>query len=250
MTRLCTTESSLLIAPRIPLPATDMEQRWSPYPDNQSEDRQARYGSTLLHTPQQQPQDRNGSGVRYDAFASSALPSQTASVTPDTLAQPPRLDRQLQADTEGDLPMEDADPFNKQKYEYPIRSNHRSRPTSQYLAQEESSAARRYSPMNLSPSASHSASHTNPPQGNFSSYTPTIQPNRQSPTRPPIYGSQSYQAASRRLYLTFVRKGNNRLRSLTRITIAITYSPLKSQSRRQLLSSAIGHLTIECGLWA
>jgi len=177
-----------------------MEQRWSPYPDGQSDDRQARYGSNPLNSPRQQ-QDRNGSAVRYDAFASPILPSQPASTTPNTFV--PQSSRQLQADVEGDLPMEDADPFNKQKYEYPIRANQRSRPTSQYLVQEESSAARRYSPMNLSPTTPSSTTHSSGPQNHFTSYTPTSQSSRQSPIRPQIYGgSQSYQSLSRTLTYT------------------------------------------------
>jgi len=167
-----------------------MEQRWSSYPDNQSDDRQLRHGSSSINTSHQQ--DRNGLGVRYDAFASPTLPSQPAASTP--FAQPPKIGRQLQPDIEGDIPMEDADPFNKQKYEYPIRSTHKSRPPStQFLPQEESSAARRYSPMDLSPTTPYSTTHA--PQSHFSSYTPVLQPNRHSPTRPHMYGSQSYQSS-------------------------------------------------------
>lgn len=103
-------------------------------------------------------------------------------------------------DLEGDLAMEDAadlDPYNKQKYEdvnrtveYPVRQAHHSRPTSQYVPQEESSAARRYSPMKLSttPGATSPAQYT--------SYTPSSHPasSRQSPSRPGLYSSQSYSS--------------------------------------------------------
>lgn len=174
-----------------------MEQRWSPYADNQSDDRLTRQASSTLNTPHQQ--ERNGSAVRYDGFASPTLPSHGVSATTDSFAHPQQINRQYQADVEGDLPMEDADPFNKQKYEYPIRANHRSRPTSQYLPQEESSAARRYSPMNLSPTTPYSSTPGNAPQAHFASYTPTLQPSRLSPTRPHVYSSQSYQGQSRML---------------------------------------------------
>lgn len=103
-------------------------------------------------------------------------------------------------DVEGDLPMDDADPFNQQKYadisrDYPLRPNHRSRPTSQYMPQEESAAARRYSPMTHSPSLA--ASPQNIPPTSYSSYAPASQTSRGSPSRPSQYSSpqHSYYAS-------------------------------------------------------
>ncbi len=95
-------------------------------------------------------------------------------------------------DVDGDVPMEDADPYNKHKYT--SRPNHQHRNSAQYVTQEESAAARRYSPMNLSPSSPYGASPQQPSQNSASSYTPQSQSNRQSPTRshPYITPSHSY----------------------------------------------------------
>jgi len=98
---------------------------------------------------------------------------------------------------DGDIPMEDADldPYNKQKYEDVGRghsagqdaySTNRSRPTSQYIKDEESSAARRYSPMKLSSTSQDAA----PSQ--YTSYSPNSQSSRQSPSRPTLLTSNSY----------------------------------------------------------
>ena len=94
-------------------------------------------------------------------------------------------------DNEGDLPMHDADldPYNKQKYEdmardYPVRPHHRHRGSSQLIPQEETSAAaRRYSPMKLSPALSYSPYVPNSTAGT-------------SPTRPGLYSSHSQTAFS------------------------------------------------------
>lgn len=98
---------------------------------------------------------------------------------------------------DGDIPMEDADldPYNKQKYEdagreYSAEQDtlpvNRSRPSSQYIKDEESSAARRYSPMKLSSTSQDAA----PSQ--YASYSPNLQPNSQSPHRPTLLTSNSY----------------------------------------------------------
>lgn len=93
-------------------------------------------------------------------------------------------------DGDGDVAMEDADPY-KPKYsagaQRPIAAQRPSQPS--YLQQhEDSAAARRYSPMNLSPTSPYAA---------YSSFTPQAQaqshaqpPNsRQSPTRTNPYMS-------------------------------------------------------------
>lgn len=97
-----------------------------------------------------------------------------------------------------DEPMMDAHPMNLDQYGTPdfsettadYRQNYatRSRPTSQQYAspdQASSAAARRYSPMRLTPTPSDKSSYV--------SYTPNSQaPPRQSPTRPGMFQSQSY----------------------------------------------------------
>lgn len=111
---------------------------------------------------------------------------------------PPTMNIAQNGDFDGDLTMEDPsdlDPYNKQKYEdvsrtpqYPTRqSQPRSRPPSQYIPQqEESSAARRYSPMKLSATPTNASS-------SYTSYTPSGQStsSRTSPTRPSLHTSNS-----------------------------------------------------------
>jgi len=94
-------------------------------------------------------------------------------------------------DADGDVAMDDADPY-KPKYNSMARPNHQHRHSQQFLQQEESAAARRYSPMNLSPTSPYQGT---PQQGgqNYTSFPPQAQPqaqaqsqphsNRQSPTR-------------------------------------------------------------------
>lgn len=93
-----------------------------------------------------------------------------------------------------DLPMEDADldPYNKQKYEDVAQDYSSAQHVRQQLhvqpiaAYEESSAARRYSPMKLSPTTQDGA------QAPYGSYTPTLPNARHSPSRPAMLTSDSY----------------------------------------------------------
>jgi dual specificity protein kinase YAK1 len=97
--------------------------------------------------------------------------------------------------TDADTTMEDADPYNRAKY--PSRPTHHNRASSQFLNQaEESSAARRYSPMNvLSPPMSYPTS-PGKPQGSFGSSPAAPGQTRLSPTRAADYASspQGYQS--------------------------------------------------------
>lgn len=151
--------------------------------------------------------------------------------------------------------MEDAgdlDPYNKSKYEdvsrapeYPARqSNHRSRPSSQYYPQqEESSAARRYSPMKLSATPSNAGSQ-------YASYTSSAQStaSRTSPTRPPLYSSHSnsYYSSPRTfnnmqdsLRYTFVTRDTASLVNVTCANITSTRS--NEQSCPSTTSSTSQH---------
>jgi dual specificity protein kinase YAK1 len=88
-------------------------------------------------------------------------------------------------DGDGDVRMEDAaDPYNKPKHSTSRSSvAPQQRQSQQFLQQEESAAARRYSPMNLSPTSPYPG---NTQQGGqaYTSFTPQQQQtNRQSPTR-------------------------------------------------------------------
>lgn len=173
-----------------PLGAADMDPRWAPY--NSSADRQSRTNMAAHASPRQQQQDSNGAAMwNYDSYQEPQAISYDNSAIPSASDKPQTLSATYTTDE--DLPMEDADPFNNQKYH--ARSQpHRSRPSSQYLPAEDSFAARRYSPMHQSPSTSYPGSPPGPSQNQYAPFTPLASSSRQSPTRPSMYAShpQSY----------------------------------------------------------
>lgn len=160
-----------------------MDQPWTAYSDPNA-NRQARYDPHTMTTPQQVQRDPNlPQQLKQEPFASPTAPSRTNSMA--ALPSPGSsltLSRSAEYnDRDGDVPMEDADPY-KPKYAA-SRPNHQQRPSQSFLQQqEESAAARRYSPMNMSPTSPYSG---NPQQGgqNYTSFSPQSQSNRQSPTR-------------------------------------------------------------------
>ena len=185
-----------------------MDSQWQAYQDY-SVGRPAQFGNGLTSQSQQlsskysaQPQHAKPPvGYTYETFQTPSTatkpPSVSSNSRPVSMAASPIAtprNRDYGADT--DTTMEDADPYNRAKY--PTKSNHQSRPSSQYMPQDEatpSSAARRYSPMNvLSPSAPYNSS----PSKSQASYAfPVRQSNSQwSPTRTSTYSSppQAYQS--------------------------------------------------------
>lgn len=184
-----------------------MDQGWQPYQDPLM-GRPAQFSTGLASHPQQQLGSKYGQppsqppvGYTYETFqtpgTSSMAPStgtnsKTASMASSPTATPRSRDYVIDADTT----MEDADPFNRAKY--PARPNHHNRASSQFLGQaEESSAARRYSPMNnaLSPPMPYPTSpgKSQPSYG----FPPTAHAqSRRSPARAPNYSSppQGYQS--------------------------------------------------------
>ena len=92
---------------------------------------------------------------------------------------------------ETDIPMEDADPYNRSKY--PSRPVHQRGSSTQYQTRQGSSAAQRYSPMDmLSPSGYASSPKS---QSQNSTYQNHPSSSRQSPTRQNYFpnASQQYQ---------------------------------------------------------
>ncbi|KAF2244118.1 kinase-like protein [Trematosphaeria pertusa] len=161
-----------------------MDQQWTTYSEPPAASRQARYAPHNMTTPQQHQRDPNlPPQIKQDPYASPAAPSRTNSMA---LASPggPHTRGPEYNDGDGDVPMEDADPY-KPKYGT-TRPNHQHRHSQQFLQQvqqEESTAARRYSPMNLSPTSPYSGSTQQGGQ-NYTSFSPQTQgSNRQSPTR-------------------------------------------------------------------
>ncbi|KAI6825984.1 kinase-like protein [Hortaea werneckii] len=175
----------------------------------------ARYApSSNLNPPQRDTLPASNSAQQYEAYNTPSIVTRAASLAISS-PEESRAARQQQrgmyyhnGDTDGDMPMEDADPYNKQKYAARPLSNaggyaqqQNNRLSTQYLPQDDgtgsqSRAAARYSPMNTSPaSPGYMAS---PPQqhsaqmGGYTSYTPH-QSARASPTRQNPYTSPTQQ---------------------------------------------------------
>jgi dual specificity protein kinase YAK1 len=162
-----------------------MEPQWTAYSETAAASRQARYAPHNMTTPQHAQRDAHvPPQIKPDPYAAPAVStasSRTMSLASPTGPHPRGLDYN---DGDGDVPMEDADPY-KPKLNTGSRSSQQQRQSQQFLQQvqqEESAAARRYSPMNLSPTSPYSG---NPQQGgqNYTSFSPQTQSNRQSPTR-------------------------------------------------------------------
>lgn len=159
-----------------------MDRQWQPYTDMASS-RQGRYSQSTVQQPangsaqQQQPQ----SGYGYEAYQTPSIPSQPQSMAVSPIGTP----RTRTYSGDGDVAMEDADPYNRMKY--PSRPSHHQRHSGQFLGQEDSSAARRYSPVY----APNSQQSSQSPYGHYSSQSTSA---RQSPTRSNHYAtpSQSY----------------------------------------------------------
>lgn len=167
-----------------------MDQNWQSYTDVTAASRQGRYPQTTGQqsangSAQHQPQ----SGYGYEAYQTPSVPSQPQSMAVSPIGTP----RTRAYSGDGDVAMEDADPYNRMKY--PSRPTHSQRPSAQYLAQEDSSAARRYSPMKaLSPSSPYAPSSQQSSQSPYGHYPSQNTSARQSPTRSNHYStpSQSY----------------------------------------------------------
>ena len=170
---------------------TGMDQQFQSTLD-MSANRQARYTHSGA---QQNPRDYNGSaqsqppaGFSYEPYQTPTVPSHPQSMTASPAGTPHARDYS----GDGDVAMEDADPYNRMKY--PSRPSHSHRSSAQYLANEDSAAARRYSPMKtLSPTSPYTAS---PQQSNNSAFAlhPQSVSARHSPTRSNAYSTPSSQA--------------------------------------------------------
>lgn len=108
----------------------------------------------------QPPQSQPPVGYTYETFQTPGIPPPSvasASKTVSMASSPTATPRSRDYVTDTDTTMEDADPYNRAKY--PTRPSHHSRPSAQFFPTEESSAARRYSPMSvLSPSMPYNVS--------------------------------------------------------------------------------------------
>ena len=133
-------------------------------------------------------------GYGFDSYSTPTVPSNSHS------SQGQRGNLPMD---DGDVAMEDADPYNRTKY--PSRPSHSQRPSGQFLSSEDSTTARKYSPMSttLSPTSPYSGSPQQSVNTNFHPYSQSPSA-RQSPTRPNLYStpSQQYYSANGMLGLT------------------------------------------------
>ncbi|KAF2658027.1 kinase-like protein [Lophiostoma macrostomum CBS 122681] len=171
-----------------------MDQQWSAYAESPVSSRQERFAPHNMADPQQQQQQQqqqqlqrlastSSNPPKPDPYASPTVPSRSGSMALHSPTnRPPNFN-----DGDGDVPMEDADPYSKPKYAA-SRPNHQQRHSQQFIQQGASEAARRYSPMNLSPQSPYSGSAQQSNQG-YTSFSPQAQSNRQSPTRSNPYMS-------------------------------------------------------------
>ncbi|KAF2097929.1 kinase-like protein [Rhizodiscina lignyota] len=156
-----------------------MEPQWSQYAESPLSSRQARYAPHAQGQQQHTPRDPHlAAAVKADPYLTSAVPSRAASMSLGTPSAP-QSRGPYNGDGDGDVQMEDADPY---KTKQAGRPGHQRMHSAQLIQQEESTAARRYSPMNMSPSSPYSAT---PQQGQaqFAAFTPHMNANSQSPTR-------------------------------------------------------------------
>ncbi|KAL1589342.1 hypothetical protein WHR41_02112 [Cladosporium halotolerans] len=179
---------------------SSLSSRQTPHRDQPSS------ASAAPPAPSHPAADGASVSAKYDAYAPPSIASRTANLSLSTPAgsgtHTPRDTTMAYAhngDLDGDMPMEDADPYNKQKYNRPAASSNRN---SQYLPAHAddatSRAAARYSPMNTSPTSPYQPGSQPPLSSNtqYSSYTPQ-QSARQSPIRQSQYASPT---SSQRYY--------------------------------------------------
>lgn len=156
-----------------------MDQQWSQYGESPLSSRQARYAPHAQGQQHHTPRDPNlASAVKGDPYLTSAVPSRAQSIS---LASPAGSHGRgpHNGDGDGDVQMEDVDPY---KTRHGGRPGHQRINSAQLIQQEESTASRRYSPMNLSPASPYSATPQQAQQ-QFAAFTPHMNANNHSPTR-------------------------------------------------------------------
>ena len=190
-------------------PASASDPRYAPAYNAQQQqhhhlaDSAAHSQSSYTHS---QPATRDPSALSTPAAAHDAYstpPISALAISSPPTAEPTVRSMTYNGDVDGDLMMEDADPYNKQKYSRPPTQ---SRPSSQYLPADQqdstSRTAARYSPMNTSPNTSYANSTPQQPQhqqstsNHYASYTPQ-QSARGSPSRQNPYASPTQQQQQR-----------------------------------------------------
>jgi dual specificity protein kinase YAK1 len=166
------------------------QQQWTAYSGEAPAAARPRYSMASPQHAQREASvpSQTKQEIKQEPYASPLPPSRQGSMGLQSSGAPASRGPDYN-DGDGDVAMEDADPY-KPKYNSMSRPNHQHRHSQQFLQHEESAAARRYSPMNLSPTSPYAG---NAQQGgqSYTSFSPQAQAqaqsqpqsNRQSPTR-------------------------------------------------------------------
>lgn len=133
-------------------------------------------------------QHLNTTGFGYDQYQAMSSAANNVSVS----STPASTSHSHNYSSEGDVPMEDADPYNRTKY--PSRPANQHRTSSQYIGHEGSAAAQRYSPLNMLNAGGQFAPSPKSQSQSQTGYTYQSQTprSRQSPTRQSHFGSPQH----------------------------------------------------------
>lgn len=169
-----------------------MDQQWNNNADASGSNRNARYApQTVPSHGQYTPKDiGSNQTTKQEGYSQPPMVNRTPSLPLQSHALPQGRGTEYNGDGDGDVKMEDAIQYANSRQS--ARSSHSRMPSAQLAQAEESAAARRYSPMNLSPSSPYAAT---PQQGGYQSYSPSAGQARVSPTR-----SNSYMSPSSHYY--------------------------------------------------
>ena len=224
------------------------QQHWSDYGESTPAD--LRHAPPHPHpqlaaqtTPPPSNRDITSSTAsQYEAYASSAITTGAASLA---ISSPPVSEARARTmdyngDLDGDMPMEDADPYNKQKYAPQVRNTNRL--SQQYLPADQldatSRAAVRYSPMNTSPTSPYITSPQQQATANhYASYTPQ-QSARQSPSRQNPYTSPTQQ---QRFYASPPSSARTQVSQLPPLQSNMSPGSYYPQSATQQLNAMFGN---------
>lgn len=150
------------------------------------------YGQAVQHGHEYNGQNQQyHSPIEYSNVHDTYQNTQPSSNTVSLGSTPSATPLKQEYATDADVQMEDADPYNRAKY--PSRPTHSHRSSTQYLSHEGSTAAQRYSPMNmLSPSIPHGSSPKQQARNHYN-YPSQSPGSRQSPTRQNNFAASGYQ---------------------------------------------------------
>ena len=180
-----------------------MDQHWqSPFSNTMNHPTRSGAGGVQA-APLQAGRDTGGQAQQhhispsydYDSYQSASAASNGLSMA----STPSATSHSNEYNGETDVPMEDADPYNRSKY--PSRPVHQRGSSTQYQTRQGSSAAQRYSPMDLLSPSGYASSPKS--QSQNSTYQNHSSASRQSPTRQNYFPSvsQQYQESPSKLIL-------------------------------------------------